>query len=95
MLGVVNLEQNNIIKLFSVMAVLVPPTLMLDLRHELQAMPELEWAHGYPMALIMMLAAAILLSLFAGRSGCEALRFRRVNAHPDSPWLPGKLAATF
>jgi len=38
MLGVVNLEQNNIIKLFSVMAVvLMPPSLSLDLRHELQA----------------------------------------------------------
>lgn len=62
MLGVVNLEQNNIIKLFSVMAVvLMPPTLIASIYGmNFKAMPELEWAHGYPMALIMMLAAAVL-----------------------------------
>lgn len=62
MLGVVNLEQNNIIKLFSVMAVvLMPPTLIASIYGmNFKAMPELEWAHGYPMALVMMLAAAVL-----------------------------------
>jgi magnesium transporter len=62
MLGVVNLEQNNIIKLFSVMAVvLMPPTLIASIYGmNFKIMPELEWAHGYPMALIMMLAAAIV-----------------------------------
>lgn len=62
MLGVVNLEQNNIIKLFSVMAVvLMPPTLIASIYGmNFKAMPELEWAHGYPMALILMLLAAIV-----------------------------------
>src|ERR1700742_88533 len=62
MLGVVNLEQNNIIKLFSVMAVvLMPPTLIASIYGmNFKVMPELEWAHGYPLALIMMLAAAIV-----------------------------------
>jgi magnesium transporter len=62
MLGVVNLEQNNIIKLFSVMAVvLMPPTLIASIYGmNFKVMPELEWSHGYPMALIMMVAAAIL-----------------------------------
>jgi magnesium transporter len=62
MLGVVNLEQNNIIKLFSVMAVvLMPPTLIASIYGmNFKAMPELEWVHGYPMALVMMLAAAVL-----------------------------------
>ena len=62
MLGVVNLEQNNIIKLFSVMAVvLMPPTLIASIYGmNFKAMPELEWAHGYPMALVMMLVAAVL-----------------------------------
>jgi magnesium transporter len=61
MLGVVNLEQNNIIKLFSVMAVvLMPPTLIASIYGmNFKLMPELEWTHGYPMALIMMLLAAI------------------------------------
>src|SRR5712691_11394392 len=61
MLGVVNLEQNNIIKLFSVMAVvLMPPTLIASIYGmNFKVMPELEWAHGYPMAILMMVAAAI------------------------------------
>jgi magnesium transporter len=62
MLGVVNLEQNNIIKLFSVMAVvLMPPTLIASVYGmNFKSMPELEWAHGYPMAIVMMLFAAIV-----------------------------------
>ena len=62
MLGVVNLEQNNIIKLFSVMAVvLMPPTLIASIYGmNFKAMPELEWAHGYPFALVLMLIAAIV-----------------------------------
>jgi magnesium transporter len=62
MLGVVNLEQNNIIKLFSVMAVvLMPPTLIASIYGmNFKIMPELEWTHGYPMALVMMVLAAVL-----------------------------------
>ncbi len=62
MLGVVNLEQNNIIKLFSVMAVvLMPPTLIASIYGmNFRRMPELEWAHGYPLALLAMLFAAVL-----------------------------------
>jgi magnesium transporter len=61
MLGVVNLEQNNIIKLFSVMAVvLMPPTLIASIYGmNFKIMPELEWEHGYPLALLMMILAAI------------------------------------
>jgi len=61
MLGVVNLEQNNIIKLFSVMAVvLMPPTLIASIYGmNFKIMPELEWQHGYPMAVVMMVLAAI------------------------------------
>ena len=57
MLGVVNLEQNNIIKLFSVMAVvLMPPTLIASIYGmNFKAMPELDWPHGYPIALMLML----------------------------------------
>jgi magnesium transporter len=60
MLGVVNLEQNNIIKLFSVMAVvLMPPTLIASVYGmNFKVMPELDWPHGYPLAVVMMLLAA-------------------------------------
>jgi magnesium transporter len=66
MLGVVNLEQNNIIKLFSVMAVvLMPPTLIASVYGmNFRIMPELQWEHGYPMALGMMLLAAVGPYLF-------------------------------
>ncbi|KIZ33781.1 MULTISPECIES: magnesium transporter CorA family protein [Rhodopseudomonas] len=66
MLGVVNLEQNNIIKLFSVMAVvLMPPTLIASVYGmNFRIMPELQWEHGYTMALGMMLFAAVLPYLF-------------------------------
>lgn len=66
MLGVVNLEQNNIIKLFSVMAVvLMPPTLIASIYGmNFKVMPELEWQHGYPVALIAMVLAAVLPYVF-------------------------------
>jgi magnesium transporter len=62
MLGVVNLEQNNIIKLFSVMAVvLMPPTLIASIYGmNFKQMPELDWSFGYPMAVVMMLLAAVV-----------------------------------
>jgi magnesium transporter len=62
MLGVVTIEQNNIIKIFSIAAVaLMPPTLIasiygMNFRH----MPELEWTYGYPFAIVLMLLCAIL-----------------------------------
>jgi magnesium transporter len=66
MLGVVNLEQNNIIKLFSVMAVvLMPPTLIASIYGmNFKMMPELDWPHGYPFALLLMVIAAVLPYMF-------------------------------
>lgn len=66
MLGVVNLEQNNIIKLFSVMAVvLMPPTLIASIYGmNFKFMPELEHPFGYPLALLAMLLAAVLPYVF-------------------------------
>jgi magnesium transporter len=62
MLGVVTIEQNNIIKIFSIAAVaLMPPTLIASIYGmNFKAMPELEWAYGYPFAVVLMVAAAIL-----------------------------------
>lgn len=66
LIGVVSLQQNNIIKIFSVVAVvLMPPTLVasiygMNFRH----MPELNWIYGYPVALGLMIVAAILPYLF-------------------------------
>jgi magnesium transporter len=63
MLGVVTIEQNNVIKLFSVAAVVfMPPTLVasiygMNFHHN---MPELDWEYGYPFALALMVLAAVL-----------------------------------
>ena len=75
MLGVVSIEQNNIIKLFSVMAVvLMPPTLVASIYGmNFKNMPELEWAHGYPMALVDDAGGGgrCRTVLSSGRSGCS------------------------
>jgi magnesium transporter len=65
-LGLVSIEQNKIIKLFSVVAVaLMPPTLIASIYGmNFKAMPELEWAYGYPMAIGLMILFAVLPYLF-------------------------------
>lgn len=65
-LGLVSIEQNKIIKLFSVVAVaLMPPTLVASsYGMNFKNMPELEWTYGYPMALAMMVVFAILPYMF-------------------------------
>jgi magnesium transporter len=62
MLGVVTIEQNNVIKIFSVAAVaLMPPTLIASIYGmNFKHMPELDWQLGYPVAIVLMLLAAAL-----------------------------------
>ena len=60
-LGMVSLEQNNVIKIFSVVAVaLMPPTLIASIYGmNFKHMPELDWHLGYPIAIVLMIVAAI------------------------------------
>jgi magnesium transporter len=62
MIGVMSVEQNNIIKIFSVAAVVfMPPTLVASIYGmNFKHMPELEWIFGYPLAIALMLLAAVL-----------------------------------
>jgi magnesium transporter len=62
MLGVVFIEQNNIIKIFSIAAVvLMPPTLVASIYGmNFKTMPELQWEYGYPLAIGLMIIAALL-----------------------------------
>ncbi len=62
MIGVMSVEQNNIIKIFSVAAVaMMPPTLIASIYGmNFKHMPELDWTFGYPMAILLMIFAAIL-----------------------------------
>jgi magnesium transporter len=61
-LGLINIEQNGIIKFFSVVAVaFLPPTLVASAYGmNFQHMPELAWPYGYPMAVAMMVASAVV-----------------------------------
>jgi magnesium transporter len=61
-LGLVSIEQNNIIKIFAVLSVvLMPPTLIASIYGmNFQYMPELADRWGYPLALLAMLGAAIV-----------------------------------
>lgn len=70
-LGMINIEQNAIVKFFSIVAVvLLPPTLIAGIYGmNFQLMPELSWPWGYPAALLTMLASAILPYLWCRRRG--------------------------
>lgn len=61
-LGMVNIEQNNIIKIFSVAAVIfLPPTLVASIYGmNFHFMPELHWKYGYLFAVGLILVAAWL-----------------------------------
>jgi magnesium transporter len=70
-LGMISNEQNQIIKLFSVMAVmLMPPTLVasiygMNFRH----MPELDVPWGYPLALGLMFVSGLVPYLYFRKKG--------------------------
>jgi magnesium transporter len=70
-LGLINLEQNNIIKIFSVAAVmLMPPTLVASVYGmNFHFMPELNKPWGYPVALLAMVVSALLPYLYFRRKG--------------------------
>ena len=70
-LGMINIEQNAIIKIFSVVAVVfLPPTLIASIYGmNFEFMPELHWALGYPLALALMLGSAIAPYLYFKRRG--------------------------
>jgi magnesium transporter len=65
-LGMVSIEQNNIIKIFSVASVaLTPPILIASIYGmNFKHMPELESPYGYPAALTLMVVAAIVPYLY-------------------------------
>ena len=70
-LGLINLEQNQIIKIFSIAAVcLMPPTLVASIYGmNFKHIPELDFELGYPMALLLMLVTGIAPYLYFKRRG--------------------------
>lgn len=70
-LGLINLEQNQIIKIFTVASVaFLPPTLVASIYGmNFSFMPELHWQLGYPLAITIMVASAILPFAYFKRRG--------------------------
>jgi len=67
----INIEQNAIIKIVSVAAVVfLPPTLVASIYGmNFDVMPELKWVYGYPGALGLMVVSAILPFWYFRRRG--------------------------
>lgn len=64
-LGLVNIEQNKIIKIFTVINIIfLPPTLIASMYGmNFKYMPELDWALGYPFAIGVMIVFTLLVLL--------------------------------
>jgi len=69
--GFININQNKIIKIFSVASVaLLPPTLIASIYGmNFKFMPELDWAAGYPFALALMAASVAAPFIYFRRKG--------------------------
>lgn len=69
--NLINIEQNRVIKVFSIAAVLfLPPTLVATMYGmNFKYMPELNWVLGYPFAILLMIASAIVPFYWFKRNG--------------------------
>lgn len=65
-LGRINLQQNRIVKIFTVVTVVfMPPTLIASIYGmNFRIMPELDWPYGYPLAIGLMLASSLVTLLY-------------------------------
>jgi len=70
-LGIINVEQNTIIKTFTVASVaLMPPTLVASIYGmNFEHMPELRWEIGYPLSILLMIVSALLPIWYFRRKG--------------------------
>ena len=68
-MGFINIEQNRIIKIFSVVSVVfLPPTLVASsYGMNFEFMPELRWSFGYPGAISLMIIAGLAPYLYFKR----------------------------
>lgn len=70
-LGFIDIEQNGIIKFFSVAAVIFLPPMVIASIYGMNftRIPELSWIWGYPFALVLMVLSAVLPYLYFKRRG--------------------------
>ena len=69
--GFININQNKIIKIFSVASVaLLPPTLIASIYGmNFKAIPELDWRYGYAYAIVVMIASVAAPFLYFRKKG--------------------------
>ncbi|MXP51408.1 magnesium/cobalt transporter CorA [Pantoea sp. SoEX] len=65
-MGLINIEQNRIIKIFSVVSVMfLPPTLLASsYGMNFEYMPELKWSFGYPAVICLMIIVGVAPYLY-------------------------------
>jgi magnesium transporter len=65
-LGMINIEQNKIIRLLSVAAVFfLPPTLIASIYGmNFQFMPELSTQYGYPLVILLMVISSLISYIY-------------------------------
>ncbi len=70
-LGFISIEQNNIVKILSVAAVVfLPPTLIASVYGmNFEIIPELKWGLGYPLAIVLMVVTATIPYIYFKRKG--------------------------
>jgi magnesium transporter len=70
-IGFININQSNVVKIFSVAAVaLLPPTLIASIYGmNFENMPELKWDYGYPFSLILMIISVAFPFWYFQRKG--------------------------
>jgi magnesium transporter len=70
-MGFINIQQSQIIKIFSIAAVVfLPPTMVASIYGmNFRLMPELDWTFGYPFALLLMLISGLTPYLYFKRKG--------------------------
>ncbi|MCO6441885.1 MAG: magnesium transporter CorA, partial [Nitrococcus mobilis] len=70
-MGFSNIEQAQIIKIFSIAAVVfLPPTLVASIYGmNFHFMPELDWKWGYPLAILLMLLSGVAPYVYFKRKG--------------------------
>jgi magnesium transporter len=69
--GFININQNKIVKIFSVAAVaLLPPTLIASIYGmNFRFLPELGWEYGYPFSIMLMLVSVVIPFWYFRRKG--------------------------
>ena len=69
--GFININQNKIVKIFSVAAVaLLPPTLIASIYGmNFRAFPELDWQYGYPFSIMLMMISVAIPFWYFRRKG--------------------------